>query len=336
MLGGNRHRDRRLDYLPVHVCGVVGLKPTVGLVSRSGVIPIAHSQDTPGPIGRNVADVAVLLGALAGADPADDVTRNRPRPHIRDYTRFLREDGLAGARLGVARNMLGTDQRVIAIVESCLAVMRAAGAEVIDPVELPHLKDVGESELEVLHFEFKADLSAYLACLGSAARVHSIEELIRFNEDHREQVMPYFGQEHLVEALAKGSLTSRAYQRALARCRRMTQSQGIDALMARHKLDAIVVASGGPAWFIDLVNGDSVNWDLESTSPAAVAGYPHITVPAGFIHGLPIGLSFFAGAWQEGTLLRLAYAFEQLTNARRPPRFKRTAGLEPSTLILKR
>lgn len=317
---------------PSSACGVVGLKPTVGMVSRSGVIPIAHSQDTPGPIGRCVADVAVLLGALAGADPADGVTQNRPKPHIRDYTRFLREDGLAGARLGVARNMLGTDARVIAIVESCLEVIQAAGAEVIDPVELPHLKDVGESELEVLHFEFKTDLSAYLASLGRTAQVHTIEELIRFNEEHRQRVMPYFGQEHLVEALDKGSLSSRAYTRARARCRRMTQKEGIDAVMAKHRLDAIVSASGGPAWLIDLVNGDCATWDLESTSPAAVAGYPHLTVPAGFIHGLPIGLSFFAGAWQEATLIRLAYAFEQHTHARRRPKFKRTVALKPSTL----
>jgi amidase len=310
---------------PSQSCGVVGLKPTVGLISRRGIIPIAHSQDTAGPIGRTVSDVAVLLGAMAGNDPGDSVTQSRPKPRIRDYTRFLAEDGLKGARIGVARNMLGTDQRIIAIVESSLDVMRQAGAVIIDPADLPHLQDISESELEVLHTEFKAYIGSYLASLRAQARVHSLEELVEFNLAHREQVMPYFGQEHLTEALSKDGLSSQAYRQALGTCRRLTRKEGIDALMARERLDAIVVASGGPAWLIDLVNGDSPNWDLESTSPAAVAGYPHITVPAGFIRGLPIGLSFFAGAWQEATLLKLAYAFEQVSQVRRPPQFRKSA-----------
>jgi len=310
---------------PSQTCGVVGLKPTLGLISRSGVIPIAHSQDTPGPIGRTVRDVAVLLGVMAGSDPKDSPTQARPKPRTRDYTRFLVEDGLRGARIGVARNMLGTDPRVIQIVESSLDLMRQAGAEVIDPADLPNLREFEHDELEVLHTEFKADLNHYLGSLGPTALVHSIEELIRFNEDHRNRVMPYFGQEHLLEALSKGSLSSKPYRRALTGCRRLTRKEGIDKLMARERLDAIVAASGGPAWLIDLVNGDSSNWDMESTSPAAVAGYPHITVPAGFVRGLPIGLSFFAGAWHEATLLRLAYAFEQVSQARRAPKFRGTA-----------
>ncbi len=285
---------------PSQTCGVVGLKPTVGLISRSGVIPIAHSQDTPGPIGRTVSDVALLLGAMAGVDSKDSLTQSRPKPRTRDFTRFLVEDGLRGARIGVARNMLGTDTRVIQIVESCLELMHQAGAEIVDPADLPNFQAFGEDELEVLHTEFKADLNRYLASLGPSASVHSLEDVIHFNDSHRDKVLAYFGQEHMIEALSKGSLTSKPYRQALARCRRLTRRDGIDALMASRRLDAVVVASGGPAWLIDLVNGDSSNWDLESTSPAAVAGYPHITVPAGFIRGLPIGLSFFAGAWQEG------------------------------------
>ena len=312
---------------PSHVCGVVGLKPTVGLISRSGIIPIAHSQDTAGPIGRTVADVAVLLGAMTGADRGDPATQSKSRPKTRDYTRFLVEDGLRGARLGVARNMLGTDQRVIDIVESCLELMHGLGAEIVDPADLPNLDKLGKCEIEVLQTEFKADLNKYLASLGRDVPVHSLEDVIQFNEDHRDEVLKYFGHELMAESQAKGALTSKKYRQALDRCRRFTRREGIDALMTKERLDAVVAASGGPAWLIDLVNGDSPNWDLESTSPAAVAGYPHVTVPAGFIRGLPIGLSFFARAWQEPTLLRLAYAFEQARAARKPPRFRRTARL---------
>ena len=312
---------------PSHVCGVVGLKPTVGLISRSGIIPIAHSQDTAGPIGRTVADVAVLLGAMTGADRGDPATQSKSRPKTRDYTRFLVEDGLRGARLGVARNMLGTDQRVIDIVESCLELMHGLGAEIVDPADLPNLDKLGKCEIEVLQTEFKADLNKYLASLGRDVPVHSLEDVIQFNEDHRDEVLKYFGHELMAESQAKGALTSKKYRQALDRCRRFTRREGIDALMTKERLDAVVAASGGPAWLIDLVNGDSPNWDLESTSPAAVAGYPHVTVPAGFIRGLPIGLSFFARAWQEPTLLRLAYAFEQAREARKPPRFRRTARL---------
>jgi len=310
---------------PSHSCGVVGLKPTVGLISRRGIVPIAHSQDTAGPIGRTVADVAIMLGVMAGTDPKDVATNMRPRPWIQDYSRFLVEDGLRGARLGVARNLVGNDPRVTEILESSLDLMRKAGAEIVDPADLPNADALGDDEIAILLTEFKADMNQYLASLGSSAPVHSLEDLITFNRDHREQVLTYFGQELFIEALAKGSLKSKPYRQALARCQRLAQKEGIDALISSLKLDAIIMPSGGPAWLIDLVNGDSYNSEVDRTGPAAVAGYPHITVPAGSIRGLPIGLSFFAGAWQEATLLKLAYAFERLSQARRPPQFRGSA-----------
>lgn len=312
---------------PSQTCGVVGLKPTLGLISRSGVIPIAHSQDTAGPIGRTVEDVAVLLGALAGADPDDRATQARRRLSVLDGRRFLDPGGLKGARLGVARKLLGGDRRIAALLDSCLDTMRAQGAVIVDPVELPNWDRFGKTEVEVLLYEFKADLNRYLSALGPQARVRSLADVIRFNDENRARVMPYFGQERMLAAQEKGPLSSEAYRKALARNRRLTRAGGIDAALARHRLDALVVISGGPAWMIDLVNGDARNWDMESTSPAAVAGYPHITVPAGAIAGLPVGLSFFSTAWREPTLLRLAYAFEQARQARRPPRYRRRAPL---------
>ena len=313
---------------PAQTCGIVGLKPTLGLISRSGIIPIAHSQDTAGPMGRTVQDVAVLLGALAGADPADRATQAKRRRAARDYTRFLDPDGLRGARIGVARKMLGSDARVHALLESCLDLMRQMGAVIVDPADVPNWDRFGKTEVEVLLYEFKADLNRYLAALGPHSRVHSLADVIRFNEQNRARVMPFFGQERMLAAQEKGALSNAAYRKALARNRRLTRAEGIDAVLARRRLDAVAVISGGPAWMIDLVNGDARNWDMESTSPAAVAGYPHITVPAGLIAGLPVGLSFFSTAWQEPALLRLAYAFEQARQARRPPRFLRRAATQ--------
>ena len=312
---------------PSQTCGVVGFKPTLGLISRGGIIPIAHSQDTAGPIARTVQDVAILLGVVAAADPADPAAKSARRRAPRDYTGYLQVDGLRGARIGVARNMLGTDRRIIDLVESCLRLMRDRGAVVIDPANLPNWNAFGKTELDVLSFEFKSGLNRYLAGLGPGSNVHSLEDVIKFNEENKLRVMPYFGQERMTEAQSKGSLSSKAYRDALARNRRLTRKEGIDALIAKRRLDAIVVASGGPAWTIDLANGDPSSWDMESTSPAAVAGYPHITVPAGSIFGLPVGISFFAGAWQEPTLLRIAYAFEQARMARRPPQFLPTAAV---------
>jgi amidase len=310
---------------PAQTCGVVGLKPTLGLVSRSGIIPIAHSQDTAGPIGRSVSDVAALLGVLAGLDERDQATRSKSRRGHRDYTRFLTMDGLKGARIGVARNMLGPDPRLVTILEACLSVMAGLGAVIVDPADLPNMDRFAKTELEVLYYEFKADLNKYLGGLGARARVHSLEEVIRFNDDNRSQVMPFFGQERMIAAQAKGPLSAKKYRQALVLNRRLTRREGIDAALRKHRLDAIVCVSGGPAWTIDLANGDPRSWEMESTSPPAVAGYPHITVPAGFIHGLPIGLSFFTRAWGEPTLLRLAFAFEQASHVRKPPRFLKTA-----------
>ena len=315
---------------PSQTCGVVGLKPTLGLISRSGIIPIAHSQDTAGPIGRTVEDVAVLLGCLAGVDPRDPITQSKRRRAYMDYTRFLKKDGLKGARIGVARNMLGSDARLVRILESCLDVMQQLGAVIVDPADLPNMDTFGKTELEVLYFEFKADLNKYLGALGPSARVHSLEDVIKFNEENKDRMMPHFGQERMTAAQAKGPLSSKKYRKALARNHRLTRKEGIDALLKKERLEAVVAISGGPAWTIDLANGDPRSWDMESTSPAAVAGYPHLTVPAGDIHGLPIGLSFFTRAWGEPTLLRLAFAFEQASHARKSPRFLKTARFKPA------
>jgi amidase len=312
---------------PAQTNGVVGLKPTVGLISRSGVVPIAHSQDTAGPMARTVADVAVLLGAMTGVDETDAATLSGDRSAYVDYTQFLDPEGLKGARIGVARSLFGSDTRVLKIVESGLETMKSLGAELIE-VEMASSDAFGKTELEVLLYEFKADLNAYLANRGRMAKVHSMEDVVKFNEENRERVLPYFGHERMEAALKKGPLTGKRYLNALTKNHRLSRGEGIDAVTKEHKLDAIVCPSGGPAWMIDLVNGDGGrNWDMDSTSYAAVAGYPHITVPAGYIFGLPIGLSFFAGAWQEPTLIRLAYAFEQATQVRVPPKFLPTADL---------
>jgi len=312
---------------PAQTNGIVGIKPTLGLLSRSGIIPIAHSQDTPGPMTRTVADAAILLGAMTGVDGQDSATRLSKKRALSNYTKFLDLDGLKGARIGVARNMAGTNPRIIKIFEHCLEVMKKLGAEVIDPVVVPNFDKFGATELDVLLYEFKAGLNKYLKSLNDEVHVHSMEDVIKFNEENEDRVMPYFGQEHMLAALEKGSLREKKYIDALAKNLRLTRKDGIDTAMRKHKLDAVVVPSGGPAWMIDLANGDAFNWDMESTSPAAVAGYPHITVPAGYVFGLPVGISFFAKAWQEPTLIKFAYAFEQATQYRRQPRYLPTATL---------
>ncbi len=314
---------------PAQTNGIVGIKPTLGLLSRSGIIPVAHSQDTPGPMTRAVADAAILLGAMTGVDAGDSATRRSKKRGLSNYAKCLDLDGLKGARIGVARNMAGTNPRVTKIFETCLDAMKHLGAVIVDPADVKHFDKFGDSEMEVLHYEFKADLNAYLKALDEGARVHSMEDVIKFNEENDDQTMPYFGQERMTSALERGSLKSRKYTSALAKNLRLARKQGIDATMKKYALDAIVVPSGGPAWVIDLANGDAINWDMESTSPAAVAGYPHITVPAGYVFGLPVGISFFSTAWQEPTLIRLAYAFEQATQFRRQPRFLPTANLNP-------
>lgn len=312
---------------PSQTNGIVGIKPTLGLASRSGIIPIAHSQDTPGPMARTVADAAILLGALTGVDERDSATKSGRKRAYSNYAKYLDLDGLKGARIGVARNMAGTNPRILKIFDHCIEVMKQLGAIIVDPANVPNFDKFGTTEKEVLYYEFKANLNKYLKSLGADIRVRSMEDVIRFNQENEDRVMPYFGQDHMTTALAKGSLSDKKYKDALAKNLRLTRKEGIDAALRKHKLDALIVPSGGPAWVIDLVNGDAVNWDMESTSPAAVAGYPHITVPAGYVFGLPVGLSFFSTAWQEPVLIKFAYAFEQATQYRRQPRYLPTVNL---------
>ena len=314
---------------PAQTNGIVGIKPTLGLLSRSGIIPIAHSQDTPGPMARTVADAAIMLGVMTGVDKLDAATKSSKNHRFTKVTKFLNLDGLRGARIGVARNLAGSNPKIIKIFELCIEVMRQLGAVVIDPVKVPNFDKFGETEFEVMLYEFKADLSKYLQALPDDARVHSMEDVIKFNEKNEHRVMQYFGQEYMIAAQEKGSLRDKKYKDALAKNLRLTRKDGIDAVIRKHKLDAIVVPSRGPAWPIDLVNGDASNNDVVSTSPAAVAGYPHITVPAGFVFGLPVGISFFGKAWKDADLIKYAYAFEQATQYRRQPRYLPTANMNP-------
>ena len=311
---------------PSSANGLVGVKPTLGLVSRSGIVPIAHSQDTAGPMTRTVRDAAVLLSVLAsgGADPRDGATRAAQRHVVADYAAGLDAGALRGARIGVAREFGGFHPGVDAVFDAAVRALRDAGAVLVDDVKLPTRGKFDAGEFELLLWEFKADLNAYLAARGETAAVRSLAAVIAFNERERAREMPYFGQELLERAQKKTSLADPAYRRTLARNRRQAGAEGIDAMLARHRLDAVVAPTGGPAWTIDLVNGDHFGGGFSSAS--AVAGYPHVTVPAGLVHELPVGVSFFAGAWTERRLLRYAYAFEQATTARRAPRFLPTVG----------
>jgi amidase len=310
---------------PSHACSLVGIKPTLGLLSRSGIVPIAHSQDTAGPIARTVTDAATLLGALAGVDPRDPATV-AGRGKAGDYTSSLDTKGLVGARIGVARaKFFGYSPEADALIEDAIKSMKELGAVVVDPADVPHLGEYDDAEFEVLLYEFKADLNAYLSEWAAGAPVRSLADIIAFNEAHRKQEMPYFGQDIMEKAEKKGPLTEKKYLKALKKCRRLSREEGLDAVMDKHRLDAIVAPTGGPAWVTDLVNGD--HFLGASSTPAAVSGYPSITVPAGYVFGLPVGVTFIGRAWGESTLIRLAYAFEQATKVRKPPRFLPTADL---------
>jgi amidase len=314
---------------PASATGIVGMKPTVGLVSRAGIIPISHTQDTAGPLCRTVADAAILLGMMAGADPRDSATAASAGHVERDYTRFLDPKGLRNARIGVARaKFFGYNDATDRLAEDALRLLRQEGAVLVDPADIPHAGEYDDAELEVLLYELKADLASYLGELGPRAPVKNLQDVIEFNQQHADREMPYFGQELFLEAQRKGPLSSPGYRKALQRCRRMSRELGIDAIMTRHRLDALVAPTGNPAWPTDLVNGD--HFTGGSSTPAAVAGYPSISVPMGSARGLPVNLSFFGRAWSEPILIRLAYGFEQATKHRRIPGFLATLPLSPA------
>ena len=304
---------------PSSANSLVGIKPTLGLVSRAGIIPIAHSQDTAGPMTRTVSDAAIILGAITGIDPRDDATNTSRGKSFAEYRQFGRQDGLRGMRLGIARKHFGFNDRVDKLMNDLLAEMKKRGAVLVDPADIPTSGKFDDSEFEVLLYEFKADLNAYLARLGPQAQVRSLKDVIAFNEKNRDREMPYFGQDIMIRAEAKGPLTSKPYLQALRKNHLLTRSQGIDFIMKKHRLDAMVAPTGGPSWPTDWINGDHFSGGY--SSPSAVAGYPHITVPAGYVFGLPVGISFFGGAFSEPKLIQIAYAFEQATKVRRPPRF---------------
>ena len=300
---------------PGSINGLVGIKPTVGLVSRSGIIPISASQDTAGPMARTVRDAVLLLTALAALDSADPTAADAPKTRP-DYAQFLDKNGLRGARLGIVRKSFGFNAAVDKLMEQSMAAMKSAGAEIIDPVEIPPDGKISEPENEVLLYEFKAGLNAYLKSRGLNDTLASV---IAFNEKNRSRELNHFGQELLLNAEKKGPLTDAAYRKARAECIRLTRTEGIDAACSKYKLQALIAPTSCLAWLTDYVNGDSGNGGC--STPPAVAGYPHITVPAGLVHGLPAGISFFGPAWSEPALIKVAYAFEQSTKARRKPTF---------------
>src|SRR5438132_8831893 len=304
---------------PSSANGIVGIKPTVGLTSRAGIIPISHSQDGAGPMARTVSDAAILLGALAGVDPDDSATAGSQGKSYTDYTRFLDPNGLKGTKIGVVRKYCGFHDGVDALMNTAIEEMKRAGATVVDPADIATIGKFDESELLVFLYELKADLNNYLARLGPAAPVHTLKDIIDFNERNKEKEMHYFGQDLFLKAEAKGPLTTKEYLDALEKNHQLSRTQGIDAILDQFQLDALVAPTGGPAWITDMVDGD--HFAGGSSSAAAVAGYPNINVPAGFFFGLPVGISFFGRAWSEPTLIKLAYSFEQATKFRKPPQF---------------
>jgi amidase len=310
---------------PSNANSLVGIKPTLGLISRAGIVPIAHSQDTAGPMCRTVTDAVNVLVALMGVDSRDSATQAQTGKTARDYRKFLDMDGFRGARIGVHRKSFGFNDAVDKLMNDCIDLIKRHGATVIDPADIPTQGKFDDSELEVLLYEFKADLNTYLASLGSRAPVKSLKEIIDFNEQHRDREMPWFGQDIMIKAQAKGPLTEKAYKDALAKNLKLSRKEGIDFVMDKNKLDALIAPTGGPPWPTDWVNGDHFTGGYSTAS--AVAGYPHVTVPAGYVFGMPVGISFIGKAWSEPTLIKFAYAFEQATKVRRPPQFLPTAKL---------
>jgi amidase len=304
---------------PSSANGLAGIKPTVGLVSRSHIIPISHTQDTAGPMCRTVWDAAILLGALTGVDPDDSATAASSGKSFKDYTQFLNADGLKGARIGVLRKAFGFNPAVDKLMEASLEVMKKQGATLVDPVEIETSGKFGETEFLGFMYELKADLNAYLAWLGPNTSVKTLKDIIEFNEKNAAKEMPYFGQENFIKAEEKGPLSTKEYVEAIAKNHELAGKEGIDKTMDKHKLDAIVAPTGGPAWLTDIVNGDSFSGG--SSEFAAAAGYPNINVTAGFDFELPVGISFFGRAWSEPVLIKLAYSFEQATKFRKAPRF---------------
>ncbi|MFZ6871674.1 amidase [Undibacterium sp. Di27W] len=309
---------------PASVNGLVGLKPTIGLVSRTGIVPLSHSQDTAGPMTLNVRDAAMLLNAMAGSDKQDIATRQADRLRSKDYTAGLQTTALQGKRLGIVRKMVdGYDADTRALFDKSLAILIAQGATVVDQIDLPYLEELDKDELNVLLYEFKADLNAYLAKTPASVKTRSMADVIAYNQQHADTVMPYFAQELMEQAQAKGKLIDAAYRQASARIKLRAGKLGIDVVLKKYKLDALIAPTTGTAWLIDYKAGDTV--EGSSSSPAAVAGYPHLTVPMGQVRGLPVGLSLFAGAWSEAKLLNMGYAFEQARPALPAPTLATTA-----------
>jgi len=309
---------------PASVNGLVGLKPTLGLVSRTGIVPLSHSQDTAGPMTLNVRDAAMLLNAMAGSDPQDAATRQADQRRSKDYTAGLQTTALQGKRLGIVRKMVdGYDADTRALFDKSLAILIAQGATVVDQIDLPYLEELDKDELTVLLYEFKADLNAYLAKTPATVKTRSMADVISYNQQHADTVMPYFAQELMEQAQAKGKLSDAAYRQAHARVKLRAGKQGIDVVLKKYKLDALIAPTTGTAWLIDYKVGDIV--EGSSSSPAAIAGYPHLTVPMGQVRGLPVGLSMFAGAWSEAKLFNMGYAFEQARPALPAPSLATTA-----------